>query len=195
MAVSQPCLAASHYQVLGLPKELRSVHRLSQNLLKAAYRRALLRNHPDKAGSLHTPRTVNVNTSGLRENATFSIDEITQAYAILSNPQLRSEYDRELKLRESATAGSTFTETEKFRTGIEVVDLDDLDFDSDNGVWFRSCRCGDEQGFQIREEDLEEAVEDGELNVGCKGCSLWLKVLFGVVEEVQDEAPPNGGQD
>jgi len=35
----------------------------------------------------------------------------------------------------------------------------------------------------IRETDLEEAADDGELNVGCNGCSLWLKVLFGIIEE------------
>lgn len=70
-----------------------------------------------------------------------------------------------------------------FRTGIETVDLDDLEVDEAQGIWYRSCRCGDERGFLIKEADLEEAAEDGEVSVGCRGCSLWLKVLFGVVED------------
>jgi len=70
-----------------------------------------------------------------------------------------------------------------FRTGIETVDLDDLKVDEAQGIWYRSCRCGDERGFLIKEADLEEAAEDGEISVGCKGCSLWLKVLFGVMED------------
>lgn len=83
-----------------------------------------------------------------------------------------------------------------FRTGVETVDLDDFEFDESRIVWYRSCRCGDERGFTIEETDLEEAAEDGELNVGCKGCSLWLKVLYGVVVEViepVDTAEDTGG--
>lgn len=78
---------------------------------------------------------------------------------------------------------------EVFRTGIETVDLDDLEVDEARGEWYRSCRCGDDQGFLVAESDLEEAVEEGELSVGCRGCSLWLKVLFGVMEE-----DPKGGE-
>jgi diphthamide biosynthesis protein 4 len=63
------------------------------------------------------------------------------------------------------------------------VDLDDLVYDEAEVTWHRSCRCGDDRGFLIRETDLEEASDIGELHVGCKGCSLWLRVLFGVVEE------------
>jgi diphthamide biosynthesis protein 4 len=37
--------------------------------------------------------------------------------------------------------------------------------------------------LEVREEDLEDAGEEGEVVVGCRGCSLWLRVLFGVVEE------------
>jgi len=70
-----------------------------------------------------------------------------------------------------------------FHTGIETVDLDDLNVNEAQGIWYRGCRCGDERGFLVREADLEEAVDDGEISVGCKGCSLWLKVLFGVMED------------
>jgi hypothetical protein len=58
-----------------------------------------------------------------------------------------------------------------------------MNYDEMGETWFKSCRCGDERGFQVREADLEEASDIGELHIGCRGCSLWLKVLFGVVEE------------
>lgn len=75
---------------------------------------------------------------------------------------------------------------EEWKTGIETIDLDDLNMDEDETkehTWYRGCRCGEERGFVITEGDLEDAAQDGEVTVGCRGCSLWLRVLFGVVEE------------
>lgn len=69
-----------------------------------------------------------------------------------------------------------------FRTGVESVDLDDLNYDENSATWSRSCRCGNEKGFMFGESDLEEASEVGELVVGCSDCSLWLRVYFAVLE-------------
>jgi len=103
---------------------------------------------------------------------------------VLSTPKLRAEYDRELRLRGVGFASSPGSgKVERFKTGVEVVDLDDLAFDDREDVWYRGCRCGDERGFLLREGDLEGAVQEGEITVGCRGCSLWVKVLFGVIEE------------
>jgi diphthamide biosynthesis protein 4 len=57
------------------------------------------------------------------------------------------------------------------------------DDETSEQIWYRSCRCGDERGFVIMESDLEDAAQEGEIRVGCTGCSLWLRVLFGVVED------------
>ena len=104
------------------------------------------------------------------------------AFSTLSDSKSRAEYDRGLK--QGATRGERGVKgRESFRTGVEAADLDDLETDEAQSVWYRSCRCGDERGFLIREADLEEAAEDGEISVGCRGCSLWLKVLFSVMEE------------
>jgi len=92
------------------------------------------------------------------------------------------KYDTELKLPQNSAINGE-NERQSFQTGIEIVDLDDLHLDEEKGIWYRGCRCGDDRGFLIREEDLEEAADEGEVSVGCRGCSLWLKVLFGVVEE------------
>jgi diphthamide biosynthesis protein 4 len=69
-----------------------------------------------------------------------------------------------------------------FRTGLDTVDLDDLIFDEGKELWTRGCRCGDDAGFVVTEAELELNAEDGELIIGCRGCSLWLRVLFGVEE-------------
>jgi diphthamide biosynthesis protein 4 len=168
----------TYYEVLGLPEGFRDDPILSAQTLRNAYRRALLQNHPDKA--TQSPMT----------GANFSIDQISEAFSTLADRKARAEYDKELKKRvaeyERGVKGR-----EVFRTGIETVDLDDLETEELQGIWYRSCRCGDGRGFLIRESDLEEAAEDGEISVGCRGCSLWLKVLFDVMEE----APPYKSND
>lgn len=164
----------TYYEVLGLPEALCDDPDLSAQTIRNAYRRALLQNHPDKA------------TQPAVKPANFSIDLISEAFSTLSNRKSRAEYDRDLK--QSAVQYERGVKgKEVFRTGIETVDLDDLETDEAQGIWYRNCRCGDERGFLIRESDLEEAAEDGEISVGCRGCSLWLKVLFGVMEEGQPE--------
>lgn len=155
---------ATHYEILGLPESLRQAALIPAQTLRGAYKRALLKNHPDKA--LQT------------KQAKYSIDQISEAFSVLSKPATRDEYDKVLKAKGGEVEGR-----EVFRTGVEIVDLDDLEVDEARGEWYRSCRCGDNRGFLIVESDLEEAADEGELSVGCRGCSLWLKVLFGVMEE------------
>ena len=166
----------THYEVLGLPDALRDDPNLAAQTIRNAYRRALLQNHPDKS----TQQPVNA--------ATFSIDQISEAFSTLSDKKRRAEYDRALKQKAAQHDGGV-KGTEVFRTGIETVDLDDLDTDDLHGIWYRSCRCGDDRGFLIKESDLEEATQDGQISVGCRGCSLWLKVLFGIMaEELAEKA-------
>jgi curved DNA-binding protein CbpA len=158
----------TYYEVLGLPKILQDEPVIATQTLRGAYKRALLKNHPDKNSS---------DTQGSK-SSTYSIDQIAEAFATLSKPALRAEYDRSLRLQNKDSDNK-----EVFQTGVETLDLDDLMEDEVEGVWYRSCRCGDERGFMIAEGDLEEASDSGEISVGCRGCSLWIKVLFGVVEE------------
>lgn len=173
----------NHYQVLDLPWTLGTDSELSAQHLKAAYRRALFRHHPDKTRMQSDAVHDQENCKSTKGESTYTIDQISEAYAILSVPKLRSEYDRVLKLLARPTNGTGQEGNDAFRSGLESVDLDDLGYDEAAEVWFKSCRCGDKQGFQIREADLEEASDLGELHVGCRGCSLWLRVLFGVAEE------------
>lgn len=159
----------SYYEILGLPEAFHDGPNLPAQSLRTAYRRALLQNHPDKSASnsLIFPRT------------TYSIDQITEAFSTLSNPKSQAKYDADLKLQRATANGGQAKQI--FHTGIETVDLDDLEIDEAQSIWFRSCRCGDDRGFLIKETDLDEAASEGEISVGCRGCSLWLKVLFGVI--------------
>ncbi|RDW77148.1 hypothetical protein BP6252_05201 [Coleophoma cylindrospora] len=174
----------THYQILGIPKALQDDPTLSGQTIRSAYRRALLQHHPDKSKS-QSP-----NTLKSTETETYTIDQISHAFSTLSNPKRKTEYDNELKIL-AVTANREHGEKDVFRTGVEVVDLDEMQVDEAQNTWYRSCRCGDDRGFLVREEDLEEAVDEGEISVGCRGCSLWLKVLFGVMD---DDSVGAGGE-
>jgi len=161
----------THYEVLGLPETIQNDVTIPIRTLRGAYKRALLQNHPDKRkNALDTSNTV------------YTVDQISTAFTILANVDSRREYDTQQKLSGTSNKHTNRGE-EVFKTGVEVLDLDDLEEDEEQNVWYRSCRCGDSRGFLIAEADLEEAAEEGEISVGCRGCSLWIKVLFGVVEE------------
>lgn len=195
-------VAASHYTVLGFPQTLATLRKKD---LKLAYHRALLKHHPDKSGSSTPIQKSSQNPSG-PASRTFTVDDITAAYQTLSDPIARAEYDRSLRLNGRAVEQNAFAGEEdvSFRTGLETFDLDDMEIETiqapeigqDNGddygqsIWYRGCRCGDEKGFLIREEDLEREIERGEVMVGCRGCSLWAKVLF-AVEEGDDQDKGN----
>ncbi|RMY43542.1 hypothetical protein D0865_11166 [Hortaea werneckii] len=157
---------SNHYERLGLASRPGD-GTLSAEAIKQAYRQALLSHHPDK---LRERQKKDANRPAL------SVDQITFAYKILSDPELRAEYDLAL-LHE---ASNDPEHGRVHQTGLETVDLDALDFQDDSEMWTRSCRCGDPKGFVVSESELEKHIDEGELTVGCRGCSLWLRVLFSV---------------
>ncbi|OJJ44507.1 hypothetical protein ASPZODRAFT_18088 [Penicilliopsis zonata CBS 506.65] len=184
--------AHDYYQILNLPFPETSAESFSNQQIKLAYHRALLRHHPDKAGAGETDLKATPSASASASTAanpvsiTYTIDQITAAYKTLSSPSLRAEYDRTLRLDRLKSAGREKA-ADIFHTGLETVDLEDLscedgeeDNDDTETCWYRSCRCGDERGFLVRESDLEREAEHGEIVIGCRGCSLWMKILFAV---------------
>ena len=190
--------AVDFYEVLSLSFTGSSSTVLSKQQIKIAYHKALLQHHPDKAGavareirlggstnstSASTPNPFFARSDGNSSRQLYTIDQITTAYKTLSDPVLRSEYDRSLRLDRVKVAEREKT-GDVFHTGLEIVDLEDLDCEEaeggDGDCWYRGCRCGDERGFLVNEEDLERETEHGEIIIGCRGCSLWLKILFAV---------------
>ncbi|KAI1096128.1 hypothetical protein F5B19DRAFT_488747 [Rostrohypoxylon terebratum] len=170
-----------------------------QKIVKQAYHRALLKHHPDKAASGPSsssssqpsasspntpdaksktyPKTHTKQGSHSQPRIAYTVDQIQHAYAVLSDAKKRREYDRVLRTSPSQR------QTQSFQTGVETVDLDDVSFDEKTGVYYRSCRCGNERGYAFTEENLEEFEEDGVLMVECLDCSLWIRVLFAAAED------------
>ncbi|KAK5173430.1 Diphthamide biosynthesis protein 4 [Saxophila tyrrhenica] len=154
----------NYYRLLNLESKQREPL-LPASEVKQAYRRALLQYHPDK------------NKTGAKKTG-VTVDDIALAYKNLSDPALRAEYDR--WLQSVAEDVDPATTPRPRHTGLETVDLDDLEYDEAFSLWTRGCRCGDAKGFSVSESELEQQADEGEIIVGCKGCSLWLRILFGV---------------
>ncbi|KAI1497370.1 hypothetical protein F5X99DRAFT_26313 [Biscogniauxia marginata] len=120
----------------------------------------------------------------------FTVDQIQQAYGVLSDRKQRAEYDQSLRHQRVAAASPSSS----FRTGVETVDLDDLGFDERTGVYHRGCRCGNARGYAFTEEDLDEFEDDGVLMVECLDCSLWLRVLFAPAADDDDDDDDEEGE-
>ncbi|KIW26203.1 uncharacterized protein PV07_09316 [Cladophialophora immunda] len=173
----------THYDVLQLPRRPEQFDRLSKDDIKAAYRRALLIHHPDKSPST----TTNTSLKTLRNNGSptprpiYSVDDIVVAYEVLSDAKKRAEYDHTLD--HAVSFGREDKSGDKgTHIGVEAYDLEDLRFDEIRSVWTKGCRCGDEEGYTVTESDLEKEAQQGEIYVGCRGCSLFIKVLFALEE-------------
>ncbi|KAG6014015.1 hypothetical protein E4U43_007000 [Claviceps pusilla] len=189
----------THYTILGLSPSILDDHLSALPLLKKAYHRALLRHHPDKqrqSSSLSSYSSSSTAAAAAADHAAcaapgsiassdvYTVDQIAMAFAVLSSPAQRAEYDA--RLRQSQALGGSAGP--KFHTGVENVDLDDLAFDEETERWYRSCRCGNDRGYLFGEDDLIEVEDEGALLVGCQDCSLWLRVHFAVVKDMADPA-------
>lgn len=167
----------NYYAILQLP-QTREPTALSKNEVKTAYHRALLLHHPDKAKSpIMTPASSTPSST----HPQYSIDQILTAYQTLSNPTKRAAYDEGFIAHE--TSGAPPHHEKATHLGVETFDLEDLDFDEEKASWQRGCRCGNDGAFAVTEYELERESQHGEIYLGCKGCSLFIKVLFGVTED------------
>ncbi|KAF1824170.1 DnaJ-domain-containing protein [Dissoconium aciculare CBS 342.82] len=156
-----------YYELLGLGDRRNGDDNVGTDELKRGYKRALLSHHPDKQ-------------SRSSSTSSITVDTITMAYQTLSDPQRRAEYDRQLQSRRAIEFDKSHgAET---CTGLDVIDLGDLSCDEDSGNWTKDCRCGSQPAFVLTELELEANSHLGEVIVGCKGCSLWLKILYSVEE-------------
>ncbi|CAG9971685.1 unnamed protein product, partial [Clonostachys byssicola] len=182
--LEMPKLIKTWKRVLNLTQSLVDSHHNPSTLIKRAYHRALLQNHPDKASRSRASSS----SSSLSSSTFYSVDQITAAYTVLSSPRDRAAYDASARLSQQHGGGQDDPTSAQFRTGVENVDLDDLPFDEGKDVWYRSCRCGNDRGYVFGEDDLEEVGGEGELMVGCLDCSLWLNVHFAQVDDNDDTA-------
>ncbi|KAI0382039.1 hypothetical protein F5Y04DRAFT_253884 [Hypomontagnella monticulosa] len=196
------------YDILALtPKHLEGQAGAAQQqkIVKQAYRRALLKHHPDKAGTSNNndpqedkPSSPSSSTSTSKPDSShnqprilYTVDQIQHAYSVLSDRKQRAEYDRALKT--APAQRHQHSASFAFQTGVETLDLDDLDFDERKGLYYRSCRCGNARGYVFTEENLEEFEDDGVLMVECRDCSLWIRVLFAAAEDDDSDGDSDPG--
>ncbi|SCV03222.1 LANO_0G02894g1_1 [Lachancea nothofagi CBS 11611] len=157
---------ASHYAILGLESDCELLQ------VKKAYRERLLSTHPDKTRSGSGTST-----------GPLSIEEIKEAYRILSDPKTRSQYDA---LLAESCKKSGFNNTGE---GLESFSLDKFDYDSGTSTFSMNCpRCHVTAGFELTEDMLDNhgaELPDGSyfVVVQCSACSLWLNVTFDIVDE------------
>lgn len=132
-----------HYQTLGVDPTARV------DEIKAAFRQAALRLHPDKE--------------------TGSEDEfvkIQQAWAILSDPTSRAAYDRELAVYAARNIVH-------ISDSIAACDMEPGRTDDGDCILSWPCRCGG--AYVVLEEEMEH--DGAEVAVQCSTCSLHIEVV------------------
>lgn len=202
-----------YYHLLNIPEEKRNNNNNNSGIgqpatlippheLRQAYKRALLHHHPDKQKK-KKPQESTSSPTTYPPAAVATIDEITEAYRVLGNASERAKYDVELRkwkmMNNQHHQADAVIATR--HTGMEIVDLEELDFEvggleneknenendatatAKGNIWKRACRCGSIPAFVVTEAELEKSADEGELVTGCKGCSLWLKVMFTVDDD------------
>lgn len=177
------------YEVLGLtPPTARSPSPATIQDIRAAYRRALLKYHPDKLikeNSTSALADLRISRLVVTPNApSLTIDQITHAFQVLSVPERRRQYDAQLRSQLEAQLKSVALQNQT--TELDVVDLDDMNYHGDSQLWTKTCRCGNDEGFCVTEDVLitPEASSQGEVLLGCADCSHHVKVLYHI--EVED---------
>ena len=144
----------SLYSVLGIVDK-----RATEEELKKAYRKAVLRTHPDKVGQ-------DSNESERESKEAFL--NVQKAWTTLSDPKTRYRYDEQL-LREEEDIDDVEADKE-----VDLADMKPIDGSNSYGY---GCRCGDT--FVLEEEDKPE--KGTSILIPCCSCSLILCINNDVV--------------
>lgn len=154
------------YEVLGIQRsETKLYTELSPSDIKQAYHAALLEHHPDKQRQ----------TSSIATSNTL-IPVIKSAYAVLSDPVQRAAYNCKLLAGDGGLGPPKAT---------GIVDLSEMHFDEEHpqhARWTRPCRCGQDEGYVLTEDNLEQNGSATSIIVQCVGCSLWIEVQYDIEE-------------
>jgi diphthamide biosynthesis protein 4 len=166
----------------------------SQREIKLAYRRALLRFHPDKLSrnlaqhfpgdrNLETPSALPSSTSASNVAST-DIALLKDAYITLSSPHLRARFDRQVEPEpgdRAAVNGPRPAQIISLEDFDEVENTENLGGMTDrNQSWCYRCRCGGV--YIIGSSEMDE----GQHLVACDSCSEVIWVGYELVEEDND---------
>ncbi|VVT55839.1 uncharacterized protein SAPINGB_P004764 [Magnusiomyces paraingens] len=185
-------VALNLYEILGILRQsCADYEAVTFAEIKQGYHSALLAHHPDKQlqreqGHGAGPDEENMSFTIVDDNSGITIPAIKTAYRILSNAERRKDYNSQLRIGGNGTVLTTP------RAASDQIDLDDMncrveigpDGVSETCTWTRSCRCGESEGYILNEQDLEKnGLASNSITVQCIGCSLWIEVLYEVMEE------------
>lgn len=124
--------------------------------IKRAYRRLVLRCHPDKLAV----------EGGLADGSEFR--RVQTAWEVLGNPESRGVYDDQLKAQEALSTG----------TILDELCVEEMDCDKDEeGLHVKSwpCRCGDT--FIISHQHIQTLFKaSASLILPCRSCSFCIRL-------------------
>jgi len=135
-----------YYQILEVQSDAKLVE------IKSNYQRKILELHPDK------------NALSFESDQCYSqFQDVKEAWEVLRDDNLRAAYDLKRKDKISKQDMPLYAE----------VDLDDMEFHSEDLFYYLECRCGGE-GFKVFETQLEEGID----RTICGTCSLMIKIHY-----------------
>lgn len=197
MAPGKPDREPTFFEVLAIsPRSLDGQDQTSQaKITRQAYRRALLKHHPDRQAQKtdENAAAASDSSSASNENSSqhFTVDQITEAYTVLSDAKKRREYTRTLRSQtRTKSSGAANTRTKRRQksrsSGIDTVVLDDdMSWDGKRRLYYRACDgCGKARGFSLREDEIEDdSEEDFEMILECAGCEKSLNVFVPALDD------------
>lgn len=204
MAPQKPNRAPTLFEVLAIsPQSLDGQDPASQaKIARQAYRRALLQHHPDRQAQKTDAASDSSSASTTNLSQHFTVDQITEAYTVLSDANKRREYTRTLRAQTKTTvSGSANLDPKRRRkskaSGTDTVVLDDdMSWDGKRQLYYHACDgCGNTRGFSLREDEIDDdSEEDSELILECVGCERSLRVLVPAIAEEDGSAGQWDGQ-
>ena len=145
----------NYYEILGVSQFA------TQEEIKKAFQKLALVHHPDKDSS-DIANSPDCDQVVHESNDSNKIVDILRAWKVLSDPELRRQYD-------SVWFQRYHTNTVVIH---DVVRLADLTMDKNGDYAFECSRCGG--GCTVCAQDVSFRVDV----VGCDSCSLYYEILY-----------------
>jgi len=168
--------ASDLYSILGVRKDAKARE------ITLAYRQLARQLHPDRHSqvccffclphllTMRTPQAAFVQASKeVQKQCSEMMAIVSHAHSVLGDGEQRQAYD-EARRSASAKAG-----THEQGGAADTVDLDDMQWEGNQGYYYHNCRCGGRHVLQPGDMD-----ESGHVIVPCDGCSLLIAVEFDI---------------
>ncbi|KAJ3430713.1 diphthamide biosynthesis protein [Anaeramoeba flamelloides] len=159
----------NHYQVLGVGESS------SLQEIKTAYKRLVLKTHPDRYKKS-------------KDNEKLpSFVSVQLAYEILRSKKRRALFNQQLERTKKEIEEEKENETDLYKLldrqapVMGSVDIDEMDWDGYKKVFHYPCPCGGR--FEVSQEDLEEGIPIAI----CDCCSLAIYVIYDIEEDGDDD--------